>query len=55
LSNDPHDDFLIDLAVEAQVNYIITYNQKELKIAEKFASIKVITPLQFLQAMGEIT
>ena len=55
LSNDPDDDFLIDLAVEAQVDYIITYNQKDLKIAEKFVSIKVVTPLQFLQAMGEIT
>ncbi|YAF94287.1 MAG: putative toxin-antitoxin system toxin component, PIN family [Nodularia sp. CChRGM 3473] len=47
------DDFLLDLAVESQVDYIITYNQKDLQLAEKFG-IKVVTPKQFLQAMGEI-
>jgi putative PIN family toxin of toxin-antitoxin system len=53
LLNDPDDDFLLDLAVEAQADYIITYNQKDLQPAESFG-IKVVTPLQFLQAMGEI-
>jgi putative PIN family toxin of toxin-antitoxin system len=49
--NDPDDDFLVDLAVEAQAHYIITYNQKDLQPAEKFG-IKVVTPKQFLQLMG---
>ncbi|NMG20656.1 putative toxin-antitoxin system toxin component, PIN family [Brasilonema bromeliae] len=51
--NDPDDDFLVDLAVESQADYIITYNQKDLQPAEKFG-IKVVTPKQFLQEMGEI-
>lgn len=53
LLNDPDDEFLVDLAVESQADYIITYNQKDLQPAEKFG-IKVVTPKQFLQAMGEI-
>jgi putative PIN family toxin of toxin-antitoxin system len=51
--NDPNDDFLVDLAVESQADYIITYNQKDLQPAEKFGLL-VVTPKQFLQAMGEI-
>lgn len=51
--NDPDDDFLVDLAVEAQADYIITYNQKDLQPALIFG-IKIVTPKQFLQAMGEI-
>jgi len=53
LSNDPDDDFLLDLALEAQADYIITYNRKDLQPASKFG-IKVITPKQFLQSIGEI-
>ncbi|BAZ07104.1 PIN domain-containing protein [Calothrix sp. NIES-3974] len=53
LLKDPDDDFLLDLAVESQADYIITYNQKDLQPSEIFG-IKVVTPKQFLQAMGEI-
>jgi putative PIN family toxin of toxin-antitoxin system len=52
-ARDPNDDFLIDLAVKCQADYIITYNQKDLVEASKF-SIKVITPKQFLLQQGEI-
>lgn len=51
--NDPDDDFLVDLAVESQADYIITYNQKDLQPANKFG-IKVVTPKQFLQEVVEI-
>lgn len=51
--NDPDDDFLVYLAVESQADYIITYNQKDLQPANKFG-IKVVTPKQFLQEVGEI-
>lgn len=51
--NDPDDDFLVDLAVECQADYIITYNQKDLQPAETFG-IKIVTPKQFLQEMREI-
>ncbi|AFZ60449.1 putative toxin-antitoxin system toxin component, PIN family [Anabaena cylindrica FACHB-243] len=40
---DPNDDFIIDLAVESQADFIITYNQKDLKPADKFG-IKVVLP-----------
>jgi putative PIN family toxin of toxin-antitoxin system len=51
-SRDPDDDFLIDLAVECQADFIITYNQKDLQAASLF-SIKVVTPKEFLQQVGE--
>ena len=53
VARDPDDDFLIDLAVECQADFIITYNRKDLQPAEKFG-IKVVTPLEFLQQVGEI-
>jgi len=43
ITSDPDDDFLIDLAIELQANFIITYNLRDLRSAEGFG-IKVITP-----------
>ncbi|WP_353929180.1 putative toxin-antitoxin system toxin component, PIN family [Okeanomitos corallinicola TIOX110] len=54
VARDPDDDFVIDLAVECQADFIITYNQKDLQAAEKFG-IKVLTPKQFLQQVGELS
>ena len=54
VARDPGDDLLIDLAVECQADFIITYNKKDLQPAEKFG-IEVITPKEFLQQVGEIT
>jgi putative PIN family toxin of toxin-antitoxin system len=54
VARDPDDDFLIDLAVECQADFIITYNQKDLQAAEKFG-IKVLTPKEFLKQVGEIS
>lgn len=53
MTGDPDDDFLLELAVEAQADFIITYNQRDLQIAERFG-IKVISPKQFLQQVGEL-
>ncbi len=53
LASDPDDDFLIDLAVGCQADFIITYNQKDLQAAKKFG-IGVVTPKEFLQQVGEI-
>lgn len=50
---DPDDDFLLDLAVESQADFLITYNQRDLQPAERFG-IKVVSPKQFLQQIGEI-
>jgi putative PIN family toxin of toxin-antitoxin system len=52
-ASDPDDDFIIDLAVESEADFIITYNQKDLQAAEKFG-IRVLTPKEFLQHVGEI-
>jgi predicted nucleic acid-binding protein len=53
-NNSNNDDFLIDLAMECQADFIITYNQKDLQAAEKFG-IRVLTPKEFLQQVGEIS
>ena len=50
---DADDEFLVDLAFNAQADFIITYNQKDLQAVEKFG-IQVVTPKQFLQIVGEI-
>ena len=53
-ASDPDDDFIIDLAVESEADFIITYNQKDFQAAEKFG-IRVVTPKKFLQHVGEIS
>jgi putative PIN family toxin of toxin-antitoxin system len=50
---DPKDDFVMELAVEAQCDFIVTYNKKDFKDIEKFG-IKAVTPKEFLQLIGEI-
>ena len=53
LVKDKNDDFLIDLAFKCQANFIISYNQRDLKPIEKFG-IFILTPKQFLRLLGEI-
>jgi putative PIN family toxin of toxin-antitoxin system len=53
IASDPDDDFLVELAVEAQADFIITYNQRDLRGATAFG-IQVVTPKQFLRQVGEI-
>ncbi|NET62599.1 MAG: putative toxin-antitoxin system toxin component, PIN family [Symploca sp. SIO2E6] len=52
-AHDPDDDFLIDLAVESQADFIITYNKRDLQAAGNFG-IQLVTPKEFLQLVGEI-
>ncbi len=52
-ARDPKDDFLVDLAVESQSDFIITFNKKDLREAEKFGII-LLSPKEFLQKAGEI-
>ncbi|MCI0692421.1 putative toxin-antitoxin system toxin component, PIN family [candidate division KSB1 bacterium] len=52
-ASDPDDDFLVDLAVESQSDFIITFNKKDLREAEKFGII-LLSPKEFLQKVGEI-
>ncbi|MEZ4592736.1 MAG: putative toxin-antitoxin system toxin component, PIN family [Chloroflexota bacterium] len=50
---DESDEFILDLAVVAQCDYIITYNKKDFIGVEKFG-IKIADPKEFLQEIGEI-
>ena len=48
---DPHDDHVLELAVEAQCDCIITYNTRDFAGAERFG-LRVVTPKEFLQRIG---
>jgi putative PIN family toxin of toxin-antitoxin system len=50
---DPKDDFILELAVESESKYIITYNKKDFAGIEKFG-IRALTPKEFLKKIGEI-
>lgn len=50
---DPGDDMILELAVTASCNYIITYNVKDFKGIENFG-IQAITPKDFLELIGEL-
>lgn len=51
---DPGDDFVLELAVESECNYIVTHNIKDFKNIKKF-NLKAITPQEFLRKIGEIS
>ena len=53
LARDPDDDLLLDLAVRAQADFIITYNASDLLPAAQFG-IALVTAKEFLQQMGEL-
>ncbi len=50
---DPKDDFVLELAIESQSEFIITYNVKDFKGVDKFG-IRIVTPKEFLKIIGEI-
>ena len=49
---DPSDEFVLELAVKANCQYIVTHNIKDFAGAEKFG-LNVIRPGAFLFALGE--
>ena len=51
---DPKDDMVLELAVEAQCDYIVTFNRKDFAGSEKFG-ITVLTPQEFLRKIGIIS
>jgi putative PIN family toxin of toxin-antitoxin system len=51
LLKDPKDDLVLEVAVESQSEYIITFNKKDFRRAGKFG-IKIVTPKEFLQERG---
>jgi len=50
VSSDPDDDFVVDLALSAKVDYLVTYNLRDLQFVEQYG-IKLMTPRQVLETM----
>ena len=50
---DEKDEMVLELAVVARCDYIITYNKDDIKGAERFGT-DVITPKEFLKKIGEL-
>ena len=49
---DPKDDMVLELAVAAQCDYIVTYNERDFQGTDAFG-VGVITPGVFLKKIGE--
>jgi len=50
---DVKDDLILELAVESESDYIITYNKKDFVNIAKFG-LQALTPKEFLEKIGEI-
>jgi len=48
---DPKDDLVLEVAVESESNYIITFNKKDFKGCSKFG-IQIVTPQEFMKKRG---
>ncbi|MBL3529674.1 MAG: putative toxin-antitoxin system toxin component, PIN family [gamma proteobacterium endosymbiont of Lamellibrachia anaximandri] len=48
---DPNDDLVLEVAVESQSEYIITFNKKDFRGIHKFG-IKAVTPQEFMIERG---
>jgi putative PIN family toxin of toxin-antitoxin system len=48
---DPQDDLVLEVAVESQSEYIVTFNKKDFSGIERFG-IKVVTPQEFMAERG---
>ena len=51
--SDPEDDFILELAVESECDYIVTFNTKDFSAVGKFG-VKAVRPNEFLRIIGEI-
>jgi len=50
---DPKDDMVLELAVTASCDFIVTYNKRDFQGAERFG-LRVVTPKEFLEEIGEL-
>jgi len=50
---DPRDDLVLELAIEASCDFIVTHNTRHFIGTERFG-VKAITPQQFLKIIGAI-
>lgn len=51
---DPQDDMVLELAVAASCDFIVTFNKRDFQGVDQFG-IRVVTPKEFLQAIGEVS
>jgi len=51
--SDPRDDMVLELAVGAGCDFIVTYNLKDFREAEHFA-VEAVMPKKFLEKIGEL-
>ena len=51
--NDPNDEMVLELAVAARCDYIVTFNQRDFLGAETFG-LQVVRPSQFLRFIGDV-
>ncbi len=49
---DPKDDLVLEVAVESQSKFIITFNKKDFRGCEKQFGIKIVTPQEFINLRG---
>lgn len=52
--SDPKDDMVLELAVEAQCDFIITFNKKHFAGIEQFG-LQALTPQEFLRKIGALS
>ena len=50
---DPKDDMVLELAVTANCDFIVTYNKRDFQGAERFG-LRVVTSKEFLEEIGEL-
>lgn len=50
---DPSDDMVLELAVEAEAQFIVTHNIRDFEGSEQFF-LRAVTPQSFLRQIGEI-
>lgn len=51
---DPGDDMLLEVAVKARCDFIVTYNKRDFRGSEQFG-LQVVTPEEFLHKIGVIS
>jgi putative PIN family toxin of toxin-antitoxin system len=53
LTRDPDDAFILELAIKAKADFIITFNTKDFSHASDFG-VKLASPREFLEFMGDL-
>lgn len=51
---DPKDDMVMELAVTADCDFIVTYNKRDFRGVKRFG-LRVVTPKEFLEEIGELS